>query len=230
MKKMVGVIGGMGPATTVDYMQQIIKLSSANTDQEHVPLCVWNDPRIPDRSNAILTNNTDKVSDYLISVAKRLENNNCLFLTMPCNTAHYWAYDIKKSVKIPFIDMIEETIEKINELGYKTLALLSTKGTKQAKIYEKYANKYNIIVRYPNEINMKKISDIIYKIKGGNYNKTQCIIEINQILANMGADCTVLGCTELSIIYKSSHNIFDPLNILARKTIELWNNLVTNIK
>lgn len=230
MKKMIGIIGGMGPQATIQLMQNILNLTKSKIDQNQLPLCIWNDPRIPPRTDAILSNDTQEVCNYLVNSAKKLEDANCQFIIMPCNTAHFWADDIQKSINIPFVNMIDETLNVINKKNHKSIALLGTKGTIYSKIYEKSADKYNIKVNYPSDKDIDRLMNIINSIKANDYDNSWTSYQLYSIINNTKSDCAILGCTELSVIalkhpFIFNSFIFDPLQILTYKTIKLWNTL-----
>ena len=91
MNPVIGIIGGMGPLATCDLMQKIIEYTDADTDQEHVRICVDCNTNIPDRTTAILHGGKSPVPE-LVKSAKRLEAMGAQVLIMSCNTAHYF-YD-----------------------------------------------------------------------------------------------------------------------------------------
>ena len=211
MKQMVGIIGGLAPATTIKYMKQIIRASTTPKNQEQIPLCIWNNPQL-------LTDSTN-----LINSAKQLEQANCKFITMPCNTSHYWADDIQQEINIPFVNMIDETLMQINNNNYKSLTLLSTKDTIDSNIYEKSADKYGIKVNYPNTEDLETVSNVINTIKSDKYDPMWSTYKLYGVMNNINSDCSILGSTELSVLPFIYNRIFDPLQILTKRTIDLWN-------
>ena len=88
MLKTIGIIGGMGPAATADLMMKIISMTAADSDQDHIPMIIDNNTRIPDRTAAILSGGADPVPEMTAS-AKRLETAGADFIIIGCNTAHY---------------------------------------------------------------------------------------------------------------------------------------------
>jgi aspartate racemase len=222
MKPPIGVIGGIGQTSTMKFLQQITKMTIYNKNNK--PLFFLNNSRIPNRTNAILNHDTKDVSKYLIDIAKKIEKNNCKFIVMPSNIAHYWANDIINSINIPFINMIDETMKVIHDYNYKSITVLATKGTVYSKIYENSANNYNIKINYPNEENIKRLQQIIDSIKSNNYDRLYCTYLIYKIINETNSECVILGCDEFSSLTFISNNIFDPFKILSKTTIKLWNN------
>ena len=108
MKKTIGIIGGMGPMATVDLMKKVILATDAREDQEHIPILVDNNTNIPDRTAAILGEGEDPLPELLKS-EDRLTDAGADFLIMGCNTAHYFLPLMLPNLRIPVINMIEET-------------------------------------------------------------------------------------------------------------------------
>ena len=229
MKK-IGIIGGMGPLATVDLFNKIIKYSSASCDNEHIPIIIDNNTKIPDRTRAILYGEEDPVKE-MVKSAKTLENSGADFLIMSCNTAHYFYERVKKEIHIPFLNMVEETAKYIlkKDPTAKKIGLLSTTGTVKGKIYEKIFEKFNLEIILPNEEEREEIMHLIYEVvKKGDFNydslRTEKIIKNLQL---RGAKNIILGCTELPIamnIFKISGTFYDPTEILALSAIENCKN------
>ena len=166
-KKIIGILGGMGPLATADLFRKIIDLTEASKDQEHVRVLIDSNTDIPDRTAAILHNGADPVP-ALTESAELLEKAGAGFLIMPCNTAHYFYQKVQAAVSIPVISIIEETAKKVKELGYDTVLILATDGTIQSNVYEKVFDDYGIRSVYPDQETQKGVMDIIYKgVKAG---------------------------------------------------------------
>ena len=124
MPKTIGIMGGMGPAATVDLMSRIISMTDAYSDQEHIPMIVDNDTRIPDRTEAILGRGESPAPEMLAS-AKRLEAAGADFIVIACHAAHCFVDDIKGKIGIPIIEMPEETAKLLKLNGVNRAACLS---------------------------------------------------------------------------------------------------------
>ena len=128
-RKIAGVMGGMGPDATVDFMSKVIAITDSGRDQDHVHMIVDQDPTVPNRQAAI-ESGKDDVSPHLAAMAKRLENAGADFLVMVCNTAHVFLDGVRNSTSIPFISIIDETIAEIDKLcvDAKTVGIMATDG------------------------------------------------------------------------------------------------------
>ena len=226
MGKVLGILGGMGPLATVKLFEDIVLLTKANSDQEHIHIIIDNNTSIADRTNYILNNNLQDPRPELIKSALRLEKAGADFIIMPCNTAHNFYDEIVKNINIPFLNMIEEAAKHIieNFKGITKVGLLATEGTIKAKVYDDTFNKYGVEIIKPSIENQKYITELIYKIKEGisQDNLDGVYMAINE-LKEKGAEVFIAGCTEVSVaigLYDLKGNIIDPMRILAVNAIK----------
>ena len=225
MKKVLGVIGGMGPLATVKLFDKIVQYTDAKCDQEHLRIIIDNNTLIPDRSAHILADGEDP-REQLINSATRLQSSGAEFLIMPCNTAHYFLDDIVKNIDIPFINMIEETARyiKVNHRDVIKVGLLATEGTHKAMVYENVFSKYGLTVISPSEEKQRYIMDIIYAIKKGiKLENLDDFYKVIEEVESKDVDLFILGCTELSValeLYSLKGSYIDAMDILAKKAIE----------
>lgn len=218
--KTIGIIGGMGPLATADLYTKIINFTVAEKDQEHVPVIIDSNPKIPDRTEYILHGGESPLPEIVKSI-RRLEAAGCDFLIMPCNTAHHIINEIKATTKIPFINMMEETVKIVaRDYPGETVGLLATDGTAKSGAYHKYFEPVGIKVLIPIK-HQEDVMDYIYQgIKTGNLEKDLKGLELAiQEMEALGATIFILGCTELSAVsnrIRSMKEAFlDPLEILA---------------
>ena len=141
----VGMIGGLGPAATVDLYDKITRFTPAKTDQEHIKVVVEQNPQTADRT-ACLLHGGDDPTLALYDCAKRLEKDGCDALIVPCNTAHAFVPFLERHIKVPFINMQRVTMEEIQrKLGKDArIGLLATSGTIQTGIYAEKAKAMGI--------------------------------------------------------------------------------------
>ncbi|MCK4835869.1 MAG: aspartate/glutamate racemase family protein, partial [Candidatus Aminicenantes bacterium] len=95
IKKIIGILGGMGPEATVHLCDLIVKKTRAEKDKDHIPMIIMNNPEIPDRTAAIIGEGDSPLPD-LIKTAQSLEKAGAHFLVMPCVTAHHFYPDMIK--------------------------------------------------------------------------------------------------------------------------------------
>ena len=229
--KIIGILGGMGPEATLFFYEKIIKFTKANKDQEHIPTLIFSNTKIPDRTNAILKKDHKRIIKELTNTAKILEKSGAKFIVIPCNTAHYYINEIRRSVKIPVLDMIEETakyISKKNKKIGKNIGLLATKGTLSTEIYQNKFKDFGINILIPKKETQEKVMKAIYDIKANGPSKeSRKLIDeaIKELREENKVKLIILGCTELPLLFKKSitenikRGIIDPMDILAKKAI-----------
>jgi len=224
--KIVGILGGMGPEATIDLFAKIVHSTPASRDQDHLRIIIDNNPRIPDRQEAILEGGPSPVP-HLIETARNLEAVGADFIVMPCNTAHYWIEEIRKAVRIPVIDMIKETAEEVARLypSSRTVGLLAATGTVRSGLYQRRLLDVGIRMVSPSDDDQAALMRVIYAVKSGNSSKSSAAaIEIGQRLVAAGAEAVIAGCTEIPLILGAgdlSIPIIDATEVLAKRAVEI---------
>ena len=225
-KKMLGVIGGMGPLASKLFYEMIIEKTDAKCDQDNIDMLILSDASMPDRTGAILSGDTEAVRDRMLRDANILKNAGCSAVAVTCNTAHYFVDMIEDEAGIPFIHMIRETAKELQRrFEGKKIAILASDGTIKTELYQKEMKKYGVEPYAPSEETQKKVMHTIYGLIKQNKPADWKIwdsIEINCL--DGGCDGAVLACTELSVVRKelSLSNSFyvDPMDVLADRCLE----------
>ena len=218
-KKVIGIIGGMGPLATADLFEKIIHNTKANCDQAHLRVSIDSNTNIPDRTAALLHGGDDPTEE-LVKSAKRLESIGAEVLIMPCNTAHNFYEPIAANVTIPVLHMIALTRDALKSRGVKRAALLATDGTIQTGIYQRTFEGSGIELLTPEGDAQKAVMGVIYDgVKAGkmDYDVSAFRATIEELLAR-GAETLILGCTELPLavqIYALDYPTTDPTLELA---------------
>lgn len=224
MQKTIGIIGGMGPLATCDLYEKVIKVTSAQKDQEHIRVCIDGNTEIPDRTAAILHGGNDPLPEMVRS-AVRLEGMGADVLIMPCNTAHYFYRKILPFVKTPFLNMLEETADAAAKKGITKAGLLATDGTVQSGVYEEAFRRQGISLELPTSEEQKSVMELIYEgVKADNYQLDVARFEktMDRLLQE-GSQILILGCTELPVAFQKwqfkQPNI-DPTLVLASRAVQ----------
>ena len=132
----IGVLGGMGPAATVDFLRHMVELTPAACDQEHLPLLVSSVPQIPDRSAAFLGLG-DSPLDALVAHGQRLVRAGASVMVMPCNTAHLWFEPLQEALGVPMLHIVDATLAELDSGPGHTVhvGLLATPATTFSGLY-----------------------------------------------------------------------------------------------
>lgn len=222
----VGILGGMGPEATLDLYREIISLTPASRDQEHIPVIIHSNTRIPDRTAAILHDGEDPLPELLRS-ARLLESAGAGILAVPCNTAHHYLPRLEESVSIPVLNMILETLNEFKARlpGAQAAGLLATAGTVESRIYHRlfHSRGIDVLVPVPNE--QERVSTAIHRIKAGQRDKptAAAVRSIGAALIESGAGAVILGCTELPLLMEpesEAYPVLNPTRILAQSAVD----------
>ncbi len=226
MKQAVGVIGGVGPMATVYYMQRVIEMTKAGCDQEHINMLVFNDCDIPDRTAFITEKSPDNPLPVMVEDAKRLAQAGCEFVVIPCNTAHYFYDELEQAVEIPVVNIVEETIRyaKARVQDLSCVGIMATTGTIVTGTYQKYAERAGLSFAVPDENEQDLLMQIIYDgVKAGKPVPRADFDRVANHLRAKGAQCLILGCTELSVLKRdlpiNDPDVLDSIDVLASETV-----------
>ena len=225
MKKSIGILGGMGPLATADLFRKIVLMTDAACDNDHIRIYIDDNSSIPDRTAAILQNGVDPVHAMTDSLQKLIAcGAGCI--VMPCNTAHYFLPRLQAQTTIPFLSMLEATATACREkFPGKTAAILATKGTLAANLYQQALSGQNVPFVVPDDAQQDALMRIIYDgVKAG---KSPDFYRIDMesvltALTQRGADYFILGCTELPLAaaaLRLPSPTVDPTEELARAAI-----------
>ncbi len=204
--KTLGVLGGMGPAATADFLKVLAENAPAHTDQEHPRMIVYSNTITPDRTTFLLGKGPDPTNDIRDGL-NTLIGWGADMLCATCNTAHYFIdiYRAEKELPVKFVHIIEETIKRSKELSPEGAWLTATLGTMRTGLYQKYAAKYDYQFRIPSEQDQIAIHDVTDMVKGGeNIQAGEKFGDIVRHLWEIEELPVVGACTEIPIAYQNS--------------------------
>jgi aspartate racemase len=210
----VGILGGMGPAATVDLFQKILDLTPAGSDEEHLNIQVDCNPH-----------GSSELSD-LPQRAARLEQIGAEIIAMPCNTAHIWYDVVQGAVRIPVVNMIRETAKAAAAFSPRPRAVgvLAYPPTLEAGIYADALTAQGITPVVPPPEVRQALYDLIHAVKGACVTPEikAKVVRLGEDLIARGAEAIILGCTELPLTLSQadfSVPVLDATLVLARVTV-----------
>ena len=218
-KKIIGIIGGMGPLATADLFEKITLHTRAQRDQDHLRILIDSNTNIPDRTAALLHGGQDPTPQLTASAAL-LERMGAQVLIMPCNTAHNYYDAVAGAVHIPVLHMIRLTAQALQTRGVAAAGLLATDGTVETGIYQRTFAGTGIDLLTPEPEGQRAIMDMIYRgVKAGDlrYDASAARRAMDSLL-RQGARTLILGCTELPLaakLYQLDYPFTDPTLELA---------------
>ena len=203
--KLLGILGGLGPMSTVYFYELLTALTDAKCDQEHIDMVISSRATTPDRTAYILGKSDENPLDVMIPEAKKLVAYGAEVIAIPCNTAHYFYDRLAAEIDVPILNIIEESVKRLREDGIKRFGLLATEGTVKSGTYQKYCDAHGIECVVPDDEHQRMVSEIIYgEIKRNLPADMKRFGEISGYMRSLGCERLILGCTELSLIKRDN--------------------------
>lgn len=238
-KKILGVIGGLGPAATAHFMELVIRMTQADRDQEHLDMILYSIPSTPDRTEYILDHSKPSPLPEMIRTGHKLREQNVTIVAVPCFTAHYFYDELCREIGLPIINALAETARYLHQAGIKKAGILATTGTIRTELFHRELLAQGIEPIVPSDAGQKLVMELIYgDVKKNRPANMNSFAVIRDELLDRGAEVIILGCTELSMIKwdeKIGPGFIDAMEVLAASCVtacgkplsEAGKNLIT---
>jgi aspartate racemase len=225
--KTAGIIGGLGPETTSKFYLEIIFGCYQKNKESRPPILIWNVPSNYRIEETLLRKSTgeEKYVPRLIDAAERLEKGGADFLVMPCNTLHIFIEEIRRSVRIPVLSIVEEATKFLKNEKVSKVGILATSTSLKWGLYKTALEKEGIEQVVPDETDQEKIGEIINRIVLNLYKDRDKsdLLEIIDKFERKDVENVILACTDLQLLVSPSHHlyprIYDTMKILADATV-----------
>lgn len=199
MRPLLGVLGGMGPAATLDFLAKLQDLANASCDQDHCPVVTFSASGTPDRTAAILGRGESPLP-AMQDALRALERAGASHVAIPCNTAHYWFDALQAGTELRLIHIVEAAMEEL-ALRFGAVAavgLIATTGAVQSGVYHQRLEARGRRVLTPPD--QAAVMGVIEAIKAGRMAEAlPVLVQQVRALRDAGAEAIVLGCTELPL-------------------------------
>jgi aspartate racemase len=226
-EKVIGILGGMGPEATLDCFGKIIKNTPAQSDQDHLRVVIDSNPKVPDRTAAILGKG-ESPTDIMVQGGRILEQAGADFIIIPCVSAHFFLKEVQSKIRLPILsifDAVAETIEQ-DHPNLKKIGLMATSGTVSGRLFQKRLTDSGIETFVPEDEAQARIMAAIYDIKNAQSTRSRADItaDLVSIAQNLithethKAQGIIAGCTEIPLALSQEHlsvPYFDSLLLLA---------------
>lgn len=225
-----GILGGMGPESTIDLYQKIIRFSrekGAFVDQQHFQVLISVLPQTPDRTRHILGEGKNPMP-YLLESAFRLKKGGADFLVIACNTAYFYRRELEQKCGLPILDLVSTSLQFIqNKFPHsRKIGLLATDGTYASDIFRASGDSFHFKIVYPNlALREHCIMPAIYgaegiKRIGVNPGAISLLKQACESIKQEGVDTILCACTEISMVSSSLEKILpvvDTSSVVAQK-------------
>lgn len=223
--KTVGIIGGLGPETTAEFYSELIFACQKNNKINRPSILIYSIP-LPykiEKEAIVKGKGEERFIPFLLDAAKRLEKAGADFIVMPCNSLHAFIEEIRSSVKIPVLSIIEETARFFKKENIFEVGIISTSITLNKKLYETSFAAKGIKQVVPDDFQQAEIGKIIYKLVSNKYGDKDRkeLFEIINHFKRRGIENIILACTDLQLLIPDHHRlkIYDTMKIFAEATV-----------
>lgn len=217
MTKTLGVLGGMGPVATTAFMARVQALTPATRDEDHLRMLVDLNPQVPNRHL-----DGEAAGRTLGEMAVRLRDAGAEVLCMPCNTAHAHA-DVIRAAGLPFIDMVEATVEAAAQGGARRIGVLATPGGEA--LYRTALTARGLEMAALEGADREAFMDAVFAVKAGDTNAGPRgeMRRLAAALVAAGADAVIAGCTEVPLLLDAGDvavPLTDSAEVLAAQVLK----------
>jgi len=221
--KTIGMIGGIAPASTIDYYQRIISRFQERTGQREYPSILINSINLNYMMNLVTQDQLDELVDYLSEEIYVLEKAGAKVIFMASNTPHIVYEPLAQRVKTKMVSIVDSTIAYAKSKGYSRLGLFGTISTMEGDFYQDgfEAVGMEIITPMPDE---RKYIHKVYmeELVRGRFlpeTKNHLVSIATRMYNEAQIDCLILGGTELPLIMKTSD--FEDIELLNTTKIHV---------
>jgi aspartate racemase len=207
--KILGMIGGTGPESTVEYYRRLIAAFQRRMKTtDHVPPIIINSVDYRKLVDWFTANQLAQVTDFLVNEIERLERAGADFALIAANTPHLVFDELQRRLRIPLLSIIEATAEAAAAARLRRPALFGTRFTMQATLFPDAFARRGITIVVPNEEEQKFIHEkymgelVTGTIRGETRTALMDIVE--KMKQRNNVDALILGGTELSLMLRES--------------------------
>ncbi|MES2333809.1 MAG: amino acid racemase [Pseudomonadota bacterium] len=216
----VGILGGMGPQATILLMQKVVDGIAAADDADHVPLLVDQNPQVPSRIRHLIEGTGEDPGPVLVGMARRLVAGGAMALAMPCNTAHHYAPAIRSAVKVPFLDMVELSVNRAARMTGSggQVGILASPAVRRIGLFDAALARVGVRAVYPDDEPALLAAIRRIKAEGPGPEAKAALRAASGELLQKGAVVQMIACTEFSLLQDAlapGAEAFDTLDVLA---------------
>ena len=220
--KTLGIIGGLGPETTARFYTEVVfACSKINGRRPQILISNVAVPLSVEKELITEAKNMNNILPFLLNAAKQLERGGASFIVIPCNTVHIFIDEIRRSVNIPVLSIVEETTNFLRKEQIKEVGVFATTATIKNKLFDQHFEENGIRIIIPTTSNQSAMGTIINRLEN-NQQTQKDKDKFRMIIEETKTKNVVLACTDLQILNLKCDkvNIFDTMNILVQSTVK----------
>lgn len=193
--KVLGVLGGMGPAATIDFLAKLQDATPAERDEDHIRVVMDLNPRVPNRHLE-----TEAAGETLAAMAVALKVSGAQVLAMPCNTAHVNRSAIETASGLELIDMLDAAVIAARDEGARRIGVLSTPLARG--LYAERLRGASLSGVALSPLGQEALMEAIFAVKAGDLSEqvADVMAAAAAELVQGGADVIIAGCSEVPIM------------------------------
>ncbi len=221
----LGVLGGLGPLASAEFVKTIYEQSSLSTSVEQLMprVLLVSDPSFPDRTERLLRGDSAELLARLSTTLQQLATAQDGPMVICCNTIHALLPQLPTALARRVISLFDVVFAELLEAQQPHLALC-TIGTRQLGLFERHPawHQASAYLRFPNDADQQAIHQMIYRIKLGGLDAASTAL-LHHLAETYRVSAFVAGCTEMHILAKQCaqarlpFGFLDPLRIIAQK-------------
>jgi len=224
-KQIIGVVGGMGPLASAEFVRRVYQNYSFNTSEQSAPFIIqYSDPSIPDRTTSFLKNDFEPVYNRLLEILNNLDQAGAHVFIICCFTIHYIVPRLPAYFKNRIVSLVEVVLNEVAASNEQYL-FLSTTGTRKMKILEQDQQWPQVAdqICFLSDTDQKRVHQFIYEHLKLGVCPSKIADEIIAIVDKYNVRGVIAGCTEIHLLTQEGRNVFqsfkviDPLDLIARK-------------
>ena len=220
----IGILGGMGPLASAEFVVKLVHATPASRDQDHFPTTLDSSPQVPDRPGAIFANGPDPMP-AIAEVIARLESSGCALIAMPCNTVHHWYDRLTALTPVPILHIADAVAASLREEVPKArrVGILGARVTSRLGIYsDRLGDEWEWF--YADDDAMDTlVLPAVAAVKAGDLAQGRTLfLEAVQRLLVHDLDAIVYACTEIPVVLSQADvamPVIDSTAALARHTV-----------
>ncbi|MFM2483800.1 aspartate/glutamate racemase family protein [Celerinatantimonas yamalensis] len=224
-KPQIGILAGMGPRSTAPFVDAVVskcqELYGAKLDEEFPEMNILSLPTPFYVDRAI---DHDAMKERIVGGLRKLEASGSSFVSMPCNSAHAYFKELSQSIKIPLLNIVEETLGQLRE-GQRT-TVLATRGTMASRLYQIGITKAGLEYEF-NPDWQDLVDTVVSAVKAGDIQGSASGTwdQLITHLQALGVNQAVIACTDINAVLpycKTDIAFVDSTECLAQATVRQY--------